>query len=40
MAFKEGQSGNPNGRPKGKTNKTTAKIRDAYQKLEEDTLLI
>lgn len=28
MAFKKGQSGNPNGRPKGSTNEKTAYIRD------------
>ena len=38
MPFKEGQSGNPKGRTKGKPNKTTAEIRDAYQKLVEDNL--
>ena len=38
MAFKEGQSGNPNGRPKGTPNKSTAEIRDAYQKLVESNL--
>ncbi len=36
--FKPGQSGNPNGRPKGKPNKTTKHIREAYQKLTEDNL--
>ena len=38
MPFKEGQSGNPNGRAKGKPNKTTKEIREAYQKLVEDNL--
>ena len=38
MPFKEGQSGNPKGRTKGKPNKTTAEIREAYQKLVEDNL--
>ena len=38
MPFKEGQSGNPKGRTKGKPNKTTAEIRDAYQQLVEDNL--
>ena len=28
MAFKKGQSGNPNARPKGSTNEKTAYIRD------------
>ena len=35
MPFKEGQSGNPNGRPKGSANKTTNKIREAFTKLVE-----
>ena len=38
MPFKEGKSGNPNGRPKGATNKTTNKIREAFTKLVEDNL--
>lgn len=38
MPFKEGQSGNPNGRPKGSANKTTNKIREAFTKLVEDNL--
>ncbi len=29
--FKEGESGNPVGRPKGSCNKTTAEIREALQ---------
>tara|TARA_R110000803_G_scaffold13153_4_gene37163 strand:+ start:725 stop:1027 length:303 start_codon:yes stop_codon:yes gene_type:complete len=36
--FKEGQSGNPNGRPKGSANKTTNTIREAFTKLVEDNL--
>lgn len=36
--YKPGQSGNPNGRPKGTPNKTTKHIREAYQKLTEDNL--
>lgn len=36
--FKPGESGNPNGRPKGSVNKNTAQIREAYQKLTEDNL--
>jgi hypothetical protein len=36
--FEPGTSGNPNGRPKGRLNKTTKEIRNAYQKLTEDNL--
>ena len=38
MAFKPGESGNPNGRKKGTLNKNTKQIREAYQKLTEDNL--
>ena len=38
MAFKKGEVTNPNGRPKGKPNKTTVEIREAYQRLVEDNL--
>jgi hypothetical protein len=38
MGFKKGEVSNPKGRPKGKPNKTTAEIREAYQKLVEDNL--
>ena len=38
MGFKKGEVTNPKGRPKGKPNKTTAEIRDAYQRLVEDNL--
>lgn len=38
MAFKKGEVTNPKGRPKGKPNKTTAEIREAYQRLVEDNL--
>ena len=36
--FKPGESGNPNGRPKGAPNKTTKEIRQAYQNLVEMNL--
>ena len=36
--FKPGESGNPNGRPKGSKNKKTEAIREAYQKLTENNL--
>lgn len=36
--FKPGQSGNPNGRPKGTKNKSTQQIREAYQLLTEQNL--
>jgi len=38
MPFVKGESGNPAGKPKGSANKTTNKIREAYQKLIEDNL--
>lgn len=38
MAFKKGEVTNPKGRPKGKPNKTTAEIREAYQLLVENNL--
>jgi hypothetical protein len=37
MGFKEGQE-KKGGRAKGTPNKSTAEIRDAYQKLVEDNL--
>ena len=33
MAFKKGQSGNPNGRPKGTRNKTTLELRQKVASL-------
>ena len=36
--FQPGESGNPNGRPKGSKNKKTEAIREAYQKLTENNL--
>ena len=38
MGFKKGEVTNPKGRPKGKPNKTTAEIREAYQLLVENNL--
>ena len=38
MSFKKGQSGNPNGRPKGAVNKTTKEIKEAYHNLLEMNL--
>lgn len=31
MAFEPGQSGNPNGRPKGAVNKFTRSVREAFE---------
>ena len=36
--FKPGQSGNPNGRPKGATSKDTRKIKEAFHNLLENNL--
>ena len=36
--FTKGNSGNPNGRPKGSANKTTNIIREAFTKLVEANL--
>lgn len=36
--FPKGQSGNPKGRIKGSPNKSTEKIKAAFQKLLEDNL--
>ena len=33
MPFKKGQSGNPNGRPKGSSNTETNLVRDAFSEL-------
>lgn len=38
MPFEPGQSGNPNGRPKGSQGKSTAKIKEAYHMLLENNL--
>ena len=38
MPFKKGQSGNPNGRPKGSTNVETNLIRAAYSELINSNL--
>ena len=38
MAFEKGVSGNPACKPKGAVNKTSNKIREAFQKLIEDNL--
>ncbi len=36
MAFEKGVSGNPDGRPKGATNKTTAQLRELVTGFLED----
>ena len=36
MAFEKGVSGNPDGRPKGATNKTTAQVRELVTGFLED----
>jgi hypothetical protein len=36
--FKAGQSGNPNGRPKGVGNRTTTEIREHFQNLVSENL--
>jgi hypothetical protein len=38
MPFKPGQSGNPEGRPKGTKNKNTKIVRQAFQQLTENNL--
>lgn len=38
MGFTKGQSGNPSGRPPGVGNKTTNKIREAFQVLMESNV--
>ena len=36
--WKPGQSGNPNGRPKGASNRSTVKIKEAFHDLMENNL--
>ena len=38
MAFKKGESGNPNGRPKGSMNHYTKKTKEAFGMLLNDNL--
>jgi len=38
MPYKKGHSGNPEGRPKGKKNKTTREIKEAFQLLIESNI--
>lgn len=38
MPFEEGVSGNPNGRPEGAINKSSIRIKEAFQQLLEGSL--
>ena len=38
MAFKKGQSGNPNGRPRGAKNKATNELREWVERFINDNL--
>ncbi|MEG1543263.1 MAG: DUF5681 domain-containing protein [Tannerellaceae bacterium] len=38
MGQRKGQTGNPNGKPKGATNKTTRQAREMIQKLFDDNI--
>lgn len=38
MAFKKGVSGNPDGKPKGRQNEITAKVKEAFAYLLENNI--
>jgi len=38
MPFQKGNSGNPAGKPKGATNKTTKELREIFQKIIEKNI--
>ena len=38
MPYKKGESGNPNGRTKGASNKSSARVKEAFQSLVEQNL--